>query len=906
MATIATKGLSGNEYIDAILWGNAVDGVWHWQSGGPPTHITYFLSPGSYDFGPPDGVLGGKAWEGFEIAAYELALATWTDVANLTFSLASSEADADLVSVLSDGAQFGSLGMHETPETAFASPINQAGGVYNFEGRGWTAEGLQQGGYGFITLIHELGHALGLAHPHDDGGHDFGEGGPKTFPGVPLYNDAATGLFNLNQGIYTTMSYNDGWRTVQDPTGRGINAYGFQAMPMAFDIAAIQYLYGANLGTHAGDDTYVLPDANAAGTYWSAIWDVGGTDEIVHVGTRAARIDLRPATLSRSPAGGGALSFAPGILGGFTIAADFTNVLADVNGVTGVIIENASGGSGNDTITGNDVDNRLLGNEGRDRLSGLGGADTIEAGDGADSIDGGASDDLIDGEGGNDRITGGDGDDIISVGDGADVAYGGSGIDIIGDGFGTGAKQLYGEDGSDSLLGGESNDRIDGGKGDDQAEGRDGHDTLIGGNGADMLLGESGNDLVRGGPDEDRIDGGPDDDSLFGEHGSDTLLGGDGSDRIDGGSGSDTLLGGEDGDRLLGQADEDLLQGEGGDDRLDGGSGHDELLGGSGDDVVLGGAGHDVLFASGGLDALSGGAGRDLYVVENLGGFDRIAGFSRAADVIDLSAFGIADLATLIAISTDTRAGLVITLDGDDQLTLTGIRSTQLADDDFIFLAGGPAGTDAAESFGGDAGANAIAAAGGSDFIRSLGGSDTVTAGDGADTVLSGEGDDEVDGGAGADLLNGGDGLDLLAGGADADTLAGGLGDDTLEGGGGRDQLLGNEGNDTLEGGEGSDTLFGGSGDDFIAADAGLDVLSGGSGRDIFFLAGGGGLDRIVDFSRAEDRIDLSMFGFSGLAAVKLAAVDTRSGLVIRLDADDRVLIAGLREAQLANDDFQF
>ena len=38
--------------------------------------------------------------------------------------------------------------------------------------------GLEQGGFGFITIIHELGHALGLAHPHDKGGSS------SVFPGV--------------------------------------------------------------------------------------------------------------------------------------------------------------------------------------------------------------------------------------------------------------------------------------------------------------------------------------------------------------------------------------------------------------------------------------------------------------------------------------------------------------------------------------------------------------------------------------------------------------------------------------------------------------------------------------------------------------------------------------------------
>ena len=87
---------------------------------------------------------------------------------------------------------------------------------------------------------------------------------------------------------------------------------------MAFDIAAVQYFYGPNTTYHAGSDTYVLPDANAAGMGWRCIWDTGGTDTIRYDGQLNATIDLRPATLVfGDPIAGGALSRAAGIFGGF-------------------------------------------------------------------------------------------------------------------------------------------------------------------------------------------------------------------------------------------------------------------------------------------------------------------------------------------------------------------------------------------------------------------------------------------------------------------------------------------------------------------------------------------------------------------------------------------------------------
>ena len=61
--------------------------------------------------------------------------------------------------------------------------------------------------------------------------------------------------------------------------------------PMVLDIAAVQYLYGANTHYHAGDDTYTFNDAN---NYHETLWDAGGTDTIRYDGTISALIDLNP------------------------------------------------------------------------------------------------------------------------------------------------------------------------------------------------------------------------------------------------------------------------------------------------------------------------------------------------------------------------------------------------------------------------------------------------------------------------------------------------------------------------------------------------------------------------------------------------------------------------------------
>jgi Ca2+-binding RTX toxin-like protein len=320
----------------------------------------------------------------WEKDAFLAAFHVYESVADVVFVEVNSRAEADfkIITYLgTPGAGASLLGRMSPP-----NELNEGQAEFNAGDVRWSEEGLTPGGFYFPTLLHEFGHGMGMAHPHDNGGRSSimrGAGGGTGGIG------GALGDFDLSQQVFTVMSYNDGWQTSPygQPasgglTGTEVDQFGWVGTLSPLDIAVIQDKYGVNEDTATGDDTYVLADASGPGVYHQSIWDAGGTDRIVYDGARDATIDLRPATLRYEEGGGGRVSFAYGVFGGYTIA----------NGVT---IEQARSGSGNDTLFGNDVANLLSAGDGNDRIDGGGGNDTLVGGRGTDTLTGGAGADVF-------------------------------------------------------------------------------------------------------------------------------------------------------------------------------------------------------------------------------------------------------------------------------------------------------------------------------------------------------------------------------------------------------------------------------------------------------------------------------------------------------------------------------
>ncbi len=927
-ANLTSVPRTGNVYVDSLLYTTAFR---------PGSTITYVLQGNPGD----SGQFGGAAWAANGLRqSFTNSVNAWSSVANVFFQEVAGPFDGTQDRSSIDwveryeplSAQI--LGQHSLPTAGNMSGIFNSGNGY------FTAASNAVGGQGYGTLLHEIGHGLGLLHPHNDGDEP---GGDPQFPG--LTDDAfAYGSNNLNQGIFSIMSYNDGYFEVGLSPSAG---FGWALGPGAFDIAAVHAIYGANMTTNVGATSYALFNQNAAGTGWLSIWDAGGIDTISAGDTAFdSFIDLRAATLKDEFGGGGFVSRISGIVGGLTIAA-------------GAVIENASGGLADDLIHGNSASNVLDGRAGIDTVDYSG----VTANLVIDLAAGTAS---------------GDGNDILR---GFENAIGGNGNDRI-----TGLSQFVTARGTsletrkDALTGNRSIDTALSVVFESAVTLPDPSISTVGQSWSIISATGSGHiDYYRvtvRGPNPITVD-------IDNSFGIDTLVTivsttgqvlatNDDGNALDPGSANrlDSLLvytpnisdvaertfivavG-----RYSAQGQAAVLAGQSYELKisatvrsaaglstqfgsvLDGGDGNDELIGGSADDRLIGGRGSDRLV---------GGDGDDVYLVD------------QQADVI---------------VETESGGGRDTVLSAIDFYLYDHVER-------LILMAGSGdrfgVGTAGFNTLIGNEGANLLIAGAGGDTVEGGGGGDALfgEAGDdflygqaGVDYAVGGGGNDLLDGGGDADALYGEDGNDIIEAGTGfvTDILIGGAGDDVLraisgeanpdydllDGGAGNDSYyvdtgadltfeaagggidtvyadipvagagvylyahvenlvllgstafgVGNELDNSLVGGDSSNFLLGGAGADSINGKAGNDVLFGEGGADVFVFEVGTGGDVVGDFARGVDRIDIRAFGFASFAQVQTAFIQNGDVGAINLGNGDLIVLHTIQMAQLTAADF--
>ncbi|NYZ17550.1 matrixin family metalloprotease [Azospirillum sp. RWY-5-1] len=354
-------------YIAALLPSGAPK--WGSSTAGTSATVTYSFMTVAPSYATSSDRSGFATMTEAQKTAVRAALATWAEVANITFTEVSDSGSGGSLRFGTNDQNGVSAGYAYYPSTS------ALGGDVYLANDQTSNVSPTAGTYGYLTILHEIGHAIGLKHP---GNYNAGGGGTDG-PYLPSAEDSYQ---------YSLMSY-------YSHPSLGYN--GLATGPALYDIAAIQYLYGANTSTRTGNDTYSFNDTTTATS--RAIWDAGGTDTIDASGqTAAVTISLVAGSFS---------SIGPNGSGGRA-----ANNIAIAYGAT---IENATGGSGNDTLTGNGGVNILTGGAGDDTLTGGTGNDTLVGGTGTDVavFSGNRGAYTVTGSGTSLTITGSDGTDTL-------------------------------------------------------------------------------------------------------------------------------------------------------------------------------------------------------------------------------------------------------------------------------------------------------------------------------------------------------------------------------------------------------------------------------------------------------------------------------------------------------------
>ncbi|WP_114947049.1 M10 family metallopeptidase [Microvirga calopogonii] len=486
MPAVASYGLTGNAYIDGVLGG------YKWAT----TSFTFsFPTSGSYygsSYGSGENVTNFGAFNTAQQAVTRDALKMYASVANLSFAEVgeTSTQHADLRFALSD-----------KPGTAWAYfPSTSAeGGDAWFNKSGGSYAQPVKGNYAYMTFVHEIGHALGLEHPHESG--------------MPADRDSVE---------YTVMSYRS-YTGASTTSGYVNETWGYAQSPMMYDIAALQHMYGANYATNSSDTVYswsptsgemflngVGQGAPGGNKILRTVWDGGGNDTYDFSNYASnLKVDLRPGEWTTTAA----TQLVKLHWDGSKVAVGNIANALQYNGDTRSLIENAVGGSGNDTITGNDAANSLKGGAGNDRLFG---------GTGNDALDGGIGDDTAVFSGARayysiSKLSDGSvqvADLRSGTPDGSDVVWGAEWFQFV-DKIYTLAEletnavtatatpiepvpqnlSLNGTNSGNSLYGQGGDDKLYGRGGNDKLYGSAGNDLLVGGTEKDVLFGGAGADV---------------------------------------------------------------------------------------------------------------------------------------------------------------------------------------------------------------------------------------------------------------------------------------------------------------------------------------------------------------------------------------------------------------------------
>ena len=512
------------QVINSITWG----GRWVTDVGDKTT-LYYSFAEGADPF---EIVYGPSNWTDAEKDEVRRAIQVYEDLINIDFvevtfddnilefddgySLLDKSEIANFwlwksqLNALEDGV----LGYSDVPAYSYGQPLYLE---LNYETDDFVSQNIGIGTEAYETILHELGHMLGLAHPFDGGAAE----------------DASVVSWRWDSTFFTIMSY-DG---------------SVSSEPSLNDIVALRNIYGDRASSDLGDSHYLVIENMSNSN--RRVWDYAGSNTLDLSG--AVLVSMQETNKpNRIYEIGNQLyvNFQDSIYnpsfqaeGNFDrlVATDAADSLIVGRQQLGSKFQEIDLGAGNDTV--------MLTNAGLLNIDLGDGVDSFTLG-GIDAWINGAVDVKVDGAEGSDffelnfdQLYILEGEHVNSIYDTLDLETifnfsieGGNGVDTLklqSNLHGThvdlsaeigkisniifsieGIERIYATDSVDEIIGGAN-----------QIE-------IFGGDGADFLSGGSADDSLYGGLGDDTLLGGLGDDLLVGDQGADTLIGGFGNDTL--------------------------------------------------------------------------------------------------------------------------------------------------------------------------------------------------------------------------------------------------------------------------------------------------------------------------------------------------------------------------------------
>ena len=353
VTSITPSGISYVDYVDSgTIW--ATNSFTY----SFPTSASFYVGFGGSSYGSGEQSSGFEAFNSIQQAATASILSMYSTVANVTFTQITE------TSTQSATLRYAESNLPDTAWGYYPSVAPEGGDAWFNNSSGWYDNPVL-GNYAWLTIMHETGHLLGLKHTQDTSG---------SFGAAPVSADSLE---------YSVMSYRS-YIGASLTSGYTNATWSFPQTLMLYDIAALQYMYGANYNTNNGDTVYkwnpttgqetingVAQTTPGGNTIFMTLWDGGGNDTYdLSSYTTAVNVNLQPGGWTTTSA-----AQLANLGAGHTAIGNIANAyLYNNNPVS--LIENAIGGSGNDVITGNTANNKLTGGAGNDTLDGMSGTDT--------------------------------------------------------------------------------------------------------------------------------------------------------------------------------------------------------------------------------------------------------------------------------------------------------------------------------------------------------------------------------------------------------------------------------------------------------------------------------------------------------------------------------------------------